>query len=169
MDLSGWLQVALLFLGVLACVKPVGIYMARIFAGERVFLSPLVAPVEGALYRVCRIDPNRSMSWKTYVLAVMGFSLVGFAYLYTLLRTQAYLPLNPQGFGNVAPDLAFTTAISFLTNTNWQFYSGESSLSYLTQMVGLSSRRRPASRSRSRSFAASCAPTVRRSATSGSI
>jgi K+-transporting ATPase ATPase A chain len=138
MDLSGWLQVALLFLVVLACVKPVGIYMARIFAGERVFLSPLVAPVEGALYRVCRIDPNRSMSWKTYVLAVMGFSLVGFAYLYTLLRTQAYLPLNPQGFGNVAPDLAFTTAISFLTNTNWQFYSGESSLSYLTQMVGLS-------------------------------
>jgi K+-transporting ATPase ATPase A chain len=138
MDLSGWLQVALLFLVVLACVKPVGIYMARIFAGERVFLSPVVAPVEGALYRVCRIDPNRSMSWKTYVLAVMGFSLVGFAYLYTLLRTQAYLPLNPQGFGNVAPDLAFNTAISFLTNTNWQFYSGESSLSYLTQMVGLS-------------------------------
>jgi K+-transporting ATPase ATPase A chain len=138
MTLAGWLQVALLFLVVLACVKPLGIYMARIFAGERVFLSPVLAPVEGALYRVCRIDPKRSMSWKTYVFAVMGFSLVGFAYLYTLLRTQAYLPLNPQGFGNVAPDLAFNTAISFLTNTNWQFYSGESTLSYLTQMVGLS-------------------------------
>jgi K+-transporting ATPase ATPase A chain len=78
------------------------------------------------------------MSWKGYVLAVMGFSLVGFAYLYALLRTQAYLPLNPQHFGNVPPDLAWNTAISFLTNTNWQFYSGESTLSYLTQMVGLS-------------------------------
>jgi K+-transporting ATPase ATPase A chain len=138
MNLAGWLQAILLFLVVLACVKPLGIYMARIFSGERVFLSPVLAPVEGVLYRVCRIDPNRSMSWKSYLLAVMGFSLVGFIYLYTLLRTQAYLPLNPQGFGNVPPDLAWNTAISFLTNTNWQFYSGESTLSYLTQMVGLS-------------------------------
>jgi K+-transporting ATPase ATPase A chain len=138
MGLAGWLQAVLLFLIVLACVKPLGVYMARLFAGERVFLSPVLAPVEGALYKVCRIDPNRSMSWKTYLLAVMGFSLVGFVYLYTLLRTQAYLPLNPQGFGNVPPDLAWNTAISFLTNTNWQFYSGESTLSYLTQMVGLS-------------------------------
>ena len=138
MTLAGWLQDALLFLVVLACVKPLGIFMARVFSGERVFLSPVLAPVENVLYRVCRIDPNRSMSWKTYVLAVMGFSLVGFVYLYTLLRTQAYLPLNPQHFGNVPPDLAWNTAISFLTNTNWQFYSGESTLSYLTQMVGLS-------------------------------
>ena len=138
MTLAGWLQDALLFLVVLACVKPLGIFMARVFSGERVFLSPVLAPVENVVYRICRIDPNRSMSWKTYVLAVMGFSLVGFVYLYTLLRTQAYLPLNPQHFGNVAPDLAFNTAISFLTNTNWQFYSGESTLSYLTQMVGLS-------------------------------
>jgi K+-transporting ATPase ATPase A chain len=138
MNLSGWLQAVLLFLVVLACVKPLGVYMARLFAGERVFLSPVLAPVEGALYKICRIDPNRSMSWKSYVLAVMGFSLVGFAYLYTLLRTQAYLPLNPQGFGNLAPDLAWNTAISFLTNTNWQFYSGESTMSYLSQMAGLS-------------------------------
>ncbi len=138
MTLAGWLQAILLFLLVLACVKPLGIYMARLFMGERVFLTPVLAPVEAAIYRVCRIDPNRQMSWKSYVLAVMGFSLVGFVYLYTLLRTQAYLPLNPQHFGNVAPDLAWSTAISFLTNTNWQFYSGESTLSYLTQMVGLS-------------------------------
>jgi K+-transporting ATPase ATPase A chain len=138
MTLAGWLQAILLFLVVLACVKPLGIYMARIFMGERVFLTPIVAPVENALYKLCRIDPARQMSWKGYVLAVMGFSLVGFAYLYALLRTQAYLPLNPQHFGNVPPDLAWNTAISFLTNTNWQFYSGESTLSYLTQMVGLS-------------------------------
>jgi K+-transporting ATPase ATPase A chain len=138
MNLAGWLQDVLLFLIVLACVKPLGIYMARIYMGERVFLSPVVAPVESVFYKLCRIDPDRQMSWKGYVLAVMGFSLVGFAYLYALLRTQAYLPLNPQHFGNVPPDLAFNTAISFLTNTNWQFYSGESTLSYLTQMVGLS-------------------------------
>jgi K+-transporting ATPase ATPase A chain len=137
MTLSGWLQAALLFLLVLACVKPLGTYMARLFMGERVFLSPVLAPVEGLVYKACRIDPECQMSWKSYVLAVMGFSLVGFAYLYTLLRTQAYLPLNPQHFGNVAPDLAWNTAISFLTNTNWQFYSGESTLSYLTQMIGL--------------------------------
>jgi K+-transporting ATPase A subunit len=89
------------------------------------------------IYKICRIDPAREMSWKTYLLAVLGFSVVGFAYLYTLLRTQAYLPFNPQHFGNVAPDLAWNTAISFLTNTNWQFYSGESTLSYFTQMAGL--------------------------------
>ncbi len=137
MTLVGWLQDLLLFLLVLACVKPVGAFMARVFMGERVWLSPVVAPIESALYKLCRIDPASEMDWKSYVLALMGFSLVGFAYLYLLLRTQAWLPLNPQGMGNVAPDLAFNTAISFLTNTNWQFYSGESTLSYFTQMAGL--------------------------------
>jgi K+-transporting ATPase ATPase A chain len=137
MSLAGWLQAVLLFLVVLACVKPLGLYMATLFSGERVWLSPVFAPVEGVIYRLSRIDPARGMSWKSYVLAVMGFSLVGFVYLYTLLRTQAWLPFNPQHFGNVAPDLAWNTAISFLTNTNWQFYSGESTLSYLTQTVGL--------------------------------
>jgi K+-transporting ATPase ATPase A chain len=138
MTLIGWLQDLLLFLLVLVCVKPLGGFMAAVFQGERTFLTPVMAPIESAIYKVCRIDPDREMNWKSYVLAVMGFSLVGFVYLYALLRTQAWLPLNPQGFGNVAPDLAFTTAISFLTNTNWQFYSGESTLSYLTQMAGLS-------------------------------
>jgi len=137
MTLVGWLQNLLLFLLVLACVKPLGGFMARVFMGERTFLSPVLAPVESAIYKLCRIDPAREMGWKSYLLAVMGFSVVGFVYLYALLRTQAWLPLNPQGFGNVAPDLAFNTAISFLTNTNWQFYSGESTLSYLTQMAGL--------------------------------
>jgi K+-transporting ATPase ATPase A chain len=137
MTLAGWLQNLLLFVVVLACVKPVGLFMARVFAGERVFLTPVLAPVESVLYKICRIDPAREMSWKSYVLAVMGFSAVGFIYLYALLRTQAYLPFNPQHFGNVPPDLAWNTAISFLTNTNWQFYSGESTLSYFTQMAGL--------------------------------
>jgi K+-transporting ATPase ATPase A chain len=133
----GWLQAILTFGIILACVKPLGAYMYRVFNGERVFLSPVVAPIEGALYRICRIDPAREMGWRTYVLAMFGFSLIGFAYLYVLLRTQASLPLNPQHFGNFAPDLAWNTAISFLTNTNWQFYSGESTMSYLSQMIGL--------------------------------
>jgi K+-transporting ATPase ATPase A chain len=137
MTTAGWLQDLLYFLLVLVCVKPVGGFMARVFMGERTFLSPIMVPIESAIYKVCRIDPEREMNWKSYLFAVMGFSLVGFVYLYTLLRTQAWLPFNPQGFGNVPPDLAFNTAISFLTNTNWQFYSGESTLSYFSQMAGL--------------------------------
>jgi K+-transporting ATPase ATPase A chain len=133
----GWLQAILTFGLVLVCAKPLGIYMHRVFAGQAVFLTPVVAPVEGLLYRVCRITPEREMGWRSYVLAMFGFSFVGFLYLYVLLRTQAWLPLNPQHFGNFAPDLAWNTAISFLTNTNWQFYSGESSMSYLSQMIGL--------------------------------
>jgi potassium-transporting ATPase potassium-binding subunit len=137
MTTAGWLQDLLYFLLVLVCVKPVGGFMARVFMGERNFLSPIMVPIESAIYKVCRINPESEMNWKSYLFAVMGFSLVGFVYLYVLLRTQAWLPLNPQGFGNVAPDLAFNTAISFLTNTNWQFYSGESTMSYFTQMAGL--------------------------------
>jgi K+-transporting ATPase ATPase A chain len=137
MTIAGWLQDILLFLLVLACVKPLGGFMARVFMGERTVLSPVMAPIESLLYRICRIDPKREMGWKSYLLAILGFSVVGFAYLYTLLRTQAYLPFNPQHFGNLPPDLAWNTAISFLTNTNWQFYSGESTMSYLTQMAGL--------------------------------
>ena len=137
MTIAGWLQDLLLFLVVLACVKPLGGFMARVFSGERTLLTPVMAPLESVLYKVCRIDATREMGWKSYLLAILGFSVVGFVYLYTLLRTQAYLPLNPQHFGNLAPDLAWNTAISFLTNTNWQFYSGESTLSYLTQMAGL--------------------------------
>lgn len=138
MTLAAWLQDLVYFLIVLALVKPVGGFMASVFMGERTFLTPVMAPIEGALYKVCRIDPAREMNWKSYLFAVLGFSVVGFAYLYVVLRTQAWLPLNPQGFGNLAPDLAFNTAISFLTNTNWQFYSGESTMSYFTQMAGLS-------------------------------
>ena len=137
MNPTGWLQAALFFAAVVLCVRPLGSYMARVFNGERVFLSPVLVPIENVLYRVCRIDRDAEMGWKTYVFAMLGFSLVGFVYLYVMLRTQAYLPLNPQKFGNFAPDLAWNTAISFLTNTNWQFYSGESTMSYLSQMAGL--------------------------------
>ncbi len=111
--------------------------MARVFSGERTLLSPALAPVERAWYRLCRVDPQREMSWAGYLTATLAFSLVGLVYLYVLLRTQKWLPLNPQGFDNMAPDLAWNTAVSFTTNTNWQFYSGESSLSYLSQMAGL--------------------------------
>jgi K+-transporting ATPase ATPase A chain len=137
MTIVGWLQAAFLFALVWLCVKPLGIYMALVFEGGRTWLTPVVAPLERALYRICRIDPAREMSWKTYAFSVIAFSLVGFVYLYILLRTQAFLPLNPQHFGNLAPDLAWSTAISFMTNTNWQFYSGESTMSYLSQMAGL--------------------------------
>jgi K+-transporting ATPase ATPase A chain len=137
MTVVGWLQAAVVFALVCLLVKPVGAYMARVFEGERVFLSPVLAPVERGLYRLCRIDPAREMGWKPYAFSVVAFSLVSFLYLYVLLRVQAFLPLNPQGFGNLAPDLAWNTAISFMTNTNWQFYSGESTMSYLSQMAGL--------------------------------
>jgi potassium-transporting ATPase potassium-binding subunit len=137
MTITGWLQAALVFALVCVFVKPLGIYMARVFEGERVFLSPVFAPVERGIYRLCRIDADHEMGWMPYAFSVVAFSLVSFAYLYVLLRVQAFLPLNPQGFGNLAPDLAWNTAISFMTNTNWQFYSGESTMSYLSQMAGL--------------------------------
>src|SRR5665213_788318 len=137
MTIAGWLQAAIVFALVCAFVKPLGAYMARVFEGERVFLSPVLVPIERGFYRVCRINTGREMGWKTYAFSVVAFSLVSFLYLYVLLRVQAFLPLNPQGFGNLAPDLAWNTAVSFMTNTNWQFYSGESTMSYLSQMAGL--------------------------------
>ena len=137
MTILGWLQAAVVFALVCALVKPLGAYMARVFQGERVFLSPALAPVERGLYRICRIDAAREMGWKTYAFAVIAFSLLSLIYLYVLLRVQAFLPLNPQGFGNVSPDSAFNTAVSFASNTNWQGYSGESTMSYLTQMLAL--------------------------------
>jgi potassium-transporting ATPase potassium-binding subunit len=138
MTVIGWAQILIFFAAIVACTPLLGGFMYRVFAGERTWLTPVVEPIETLIYRLGRINPAAQMSWKSYVLAVLGFSAVGLVYLYTMLRTQAWLPLNPQHFGNVAPDLAFNTAISFLTNTNWQFYSGESTLSYFSQMAGLS-------------------------------
>ena len=137
MTAIGWIQAVLLFVAVLVFVKPLGAYMARVFTGERTWLSPVFVPVENAIYRLGGVDASEEMPWYTYMFAVLAFSLIGLAWLYLLLRTQQWLPLNPQHFSAMTPDLAWNTAISFMTNTNWQFYSGESTLSYLTQMAGL--------------------------------
>src|SRR5579863_3151618 len=137
MTLIGWLQAAVFFALVLALTKPLGAYMARVFEGQRTFLTPVLAPIENGIYRICRIDPAREMSAAGYLFAVLAFSMIALLYLFVLLLTQAWLPFNPQHFPNLAPDLAWNTAVSFTTNTNWQFYSGESTMSYLSQMAGL--------------------------------
>ncbi len=137
MTATGWIQAIIFFALVLALTKPLGSYMARVFEGERTWLSPVLRPVEGIVYRACGVRENEEMTWWVYALSMLAFSLVSFFYLYILLRTQKWLPFNPQHFDNMTPDLAFNTAISFTTNTNWQFYSGESTMSYLSQMAGL--------------------------------
>jgi len=137
MTLNGWSQIALFCAVVLALARPLGGYMTRVFAGERTILSPLLAPVEGGLYRAAGIDARHEQPWLAYALAMLAFHVLGFLALYGLLRVQALLPFNPDGQAAVAPDLAFNTAVSFLTNTNWQSYGGETTMSYLTQMLGL--------------------------------
>ncbi|MGZ3506936.1 MAG: potassium-transporting ATPase subunit KdpA [Vulcanimicrobiaceae bacterium] len=137
MTAIGWAQAIVFFLIVLALTKPLGAYMAKVFGGERTFLSPVLRPVETVLYRLSGVHEDQEMSWYVYAFAMLGFSAISFAYLYVLLRTQQWLPFNPQHFPNFAPDLAWNTAVSFLTNTNWQFYSGESTMSYFSQMAGL--------------------------------
>ncbi len=137
MTLEGWLQIIVYLAVLVVLVKPLGLYMARVYQGERTFLSPVLGPVERLVYRLCRIDPQQEMDWKVYSVAVLLFSAVSFVFLYLLQRLQGILPLNPQGLGAVSPDLSLNTAVSFVTNTNWQNYGGESTLSYLTQMLGL--------------------------------
>ncbi|MGA8576022.1 MAG: potassium-transporting ATPase subunit KdpA [Candidatus Cybelea sp.] len=133
----GWLQAIVFFLIILALTKPIGAYMARVFEGERTWLSPVLVPVERLIYRLCGIREDEEMVWYAYALSMLAFSLIGLAYLYVLLRTQKWLPFNPQHIDNMAPDLAWNTAVSFTTNTNWQFYSGEQAMGYLSQMAGL--------------------------------
>ncbi len=137
MTAIGWLQAIVFFLIVLALTKPIGLYMARVFAGERTWLSPVLRPIEKIVYRLGGVREDEEMPWYAYALSMLAFSVIGLIYLYVLLRTQKWLPFNPQHFDNMAPDLAWNTAVSFLTNTNWQFYSGESTMSYLSQMAGL--------------------------------
>ncbi len=137
MTIIGWLQISLLFLATLVAIKPLGLYMARVFSGERTVLSPLLSPVETGLYALGGIRKDKEQTWLGYTLAMLVFSLAGFVALYAILRLQAYLPLNPQGFSGMTPDLAFNTAVSFVTNTNWQNYGGESTLSHFSQMAGL--------------------------------
>ncbi|HEY7063499.1 MAG TPA: potassium-transporting ATPase subunit KdpA [Chloroflexota bacterium] len=128
----------ILYLGLLLAVtKPLGAYMARVYQGERTWLDPVLGPVERLLYRVCGVDPAVEQGWKLYTASVLLFNLAGLLFLFALMRLQQYLPFNPQAQPNVPSDLAFNTAVSFTTNTNWQNYAGETTLSYLVQMAGL--------------------------------
>jgi K+-transporting ATPase ATPase A chain len=137
MTLIGWIQILLYCAIVVALAKPLGGYMTRVFNGERTLLSPLLRPVEAGLYWIGGVDEKREQHWLTYTVAMLLFHVGGFVILYAVMRLQAVLPLNPAEQSAVAPDLSFNTAISFITNTNWQNYGGESTMSYLVQMLGL--------------------------------
>src|SRR6202142_3236780 len=137
MTVIGWIQIILFCAIVVALVKPLGWYMTRVFNGERTLLSPILRPVEAALYWAGGVDEKREQHWLTYTIAMLLFHVGGFLILYAVMRLQAVLPFNPAEQSAVAEDLAFNTAISFVTNTNWQNYGGESTMSYLVQMLGL--------------------------------
>ena len=137
MTLIGWMQILLYCAIIAALAKPLGGYITRVFNGERTFLSPVLKPVEAVLYGVGGVEERHEQHWLTYTVAMLLFNACGFFLLYALMRLQAGLPLNPAGQSAVAPDLAFNTAVSFVTNTNWQNYGGESTMSYLVQMLGL--------------------------------
>jgi K+-transporting ATPase ATPase A chain len=137
MTVIGWIQILAYCAIIVALVKPLGWYMTRVFNGERTFLSPILRPVEAGLYWISGVDDRREQHWLTYTVSMLLFHVGGFFIIYGLMRLQAFLPFNPAGQSAVSEDLSFNTAISFITNTNWQNYGGESTLSYLVQMVGL--------------------------------
>jgi K+-transporting ATPase ATPase A chain len=138
MTLNGWLQIAVFFLLVLAITKPLGIFMAKVFNRERTFLDPVLRPLERLIYRLTRVNEETEMPWTEYAIAMLLFSTVSMLLLYLMQRVQGFLPFNPQKLGAVSPaHVAFNTAASFTTNTNWQAYSGETTMSYFTQMAGL--------------------------------
>jgi K+-transporting ATPase ATPase A chain len=137
MTTIGWIQILLFCAIVVALAKPLGGYMTRVFNGERTFLSPLLRPVEAGVYWIGGVDEKREQHWLTYTVTMLLFHVGGFVILYAVMRLQAVLPFNPAEQSAVAPDLSFNTAISFITNTNWQNYGGESTMSYLVQMLGL--------------------------------
>ena len=137
MTTFAWLQLGLYLFVLLLLVKPLGSYMAHVYEGERTFLTPVIRPIERLIYRIVGLRADEEMDWKTYAVAMLLFNLVGLLLLYGLQRLQSALPLNPQDLAAVRPDTAFDTAVSFVTNTNWQSYSGETTMSYLVQMVGL--------------------------------
>src|SRR6202142_4554895 len=134
---NGWIQILAFLALIFALTKPLGVFMARVFNRERTFLDPLARPIERLLYRVTGVDENHEMRWTEYAVAMLMFSGISMLLLYLIERVQLLLPWNPQKFGAVAQDLAFNTAASFTTNTNWQNYAGEATMSYLTQMAGL--------------------------------
>ena len=137
MTLNGWLQIIVYLIILVLLVKPLGLFMAKVYQGERTFLSPVISPIERLIYRLSGVNTEEEMDWKKYSVSMLLFSLVGFIFLYLLQRMQGFLPLNPTGMGAVTADSSLNTAVSFITNTNWQGYGGETTMSYLTQMVGL--------------------------------
>jgi potassium-transporting ATPase potassium-binding subunit len=137
MNIYSFLQLIIYFATLLILVKPLGTYMAKVYQNERIFLDPVLGPVERFLYRLSGIDPRSEMTWKTYAVAMLIFNVIGLLFVYLLQRLQGILPLNPQGLGAVSPDSAWNTAVSFASNTNWQGYGGETTMSYLTQMLGM--------------------------------
>ncbi|MCW6512228.1 potassium-transporting ATPase subunit KdpA [Lichenifustis flavocetrariae] len=137
MTVLGWLQILLVLVAVVAAAIPLGRYIAKVMSGERTFMTPVIAPVERVFYALSGVDAKREQGWRSYTLAMLAFSAAGLFSLYALQRLQGYLPLNPQGFDGVDPALAFNSAVSFITNTNWQNYGGETTMSHLTQMAGL--------------------------------
>ena len=137
MTVNGWLQILFFLLIISALAKPLGVYMMRVFSHEKTLLDPVLHPIEKLVYRLIAVDEKREMRWTEYTVAMLLFSGVSMTLLYLIERTQKWLPWNPQKFANVDPGLAFGTAASFTTNTNWQAYSGEATMSYLTQMAGL--------------------------------
>jgi K+-transporting ATPase ATPase A chain len=137
MTLNGWLQIVVFLLALVLVTPLAGGYMARVFTRQRTWLDPVLRPLERLLYRLTGVDENREMRWTEYAVALLMFGVVSLLVLYAMQRLQAMLPFNPQGFGPVAPALAFNTAVSFTTNTNWQAYGGETTMSYFTQMAGL--------------------------------
>jgi K+-transporting ATPase ATPase A chain len=137
MNAMGWLQFAIFSIVLLATVRPVGIYLARVLERERTWLDPVLSPCERLIYKLSGVNAEHEMNWREYAFAILGFSAVSLLVTYAIERLQAFLPFNPQHLANVGPDLAWNTAASFTTNTNWQSYSPESTMSYLTEMAGL--------------------------------
>ena len=137
MSIQGWAEIALTLGLAVVLGWPIGVYMSRVWNGERTWLDPVLKPVEGLFYRAAGVDATRSQGWLGYAGALLAFNLAGFLLLYGMLRLQGVLPMNPQGFEGLSPHLAFNTAVSFVTNTNWQSYGGEATMSTFTQMAGL--------------------------------
>ncbi|HUI88684.1 MAG TPA: potassium-transporting ATPase subunit KdpA [Anaerolineales bacterium] len=137
MNIFSWIQLIFYMAVLIALAKPLGSFMARVYQGQKTFLDPVFGPVERLLYRLAGVHADQEMNWKVYAIALMAFNVLGLLVVYALQRLQGFLPLNPQGFGAVSPDSSWNTAVSFATNTNWQGYGGETTMSYLTQMTAL--------------------------------
>ena len=137
MNIYSWLQLIFFMVVLITLAWPLGAFMARVYEGRHTFLDPLLSPLERFFYKLCGVNPGDEMSWKVYALSMLLFNGIGMLVVYALQRVQGYLPLNPQGLGAVSPDSSWNTAISFATNTNWQGYGGETTMSYMTQMLGM--------------------------------